>query len=127
VVWNSWIIIGLFVGALARLAVPGQKPIRWLTTTAISIAGAVIGGLAGSAAWPIPEHAPPPAVERVECVTIPDTWELIEVAVWPASAEGPGASDLWPEWVTAMTTAILVLRTYFLLARGRPTPIDTGA
>ena len=44
----SWIILGLLVGAVAKLIVPGKDPGGCLTTIVIGIAGAVIGGLAGA-------------------------------------------------------------------------------
>jgi uncharacterized membrane protein YeaQ/YmgE (transglycosylase-associated protein family) len=40
----SWIIWGLFVGAIARLLLPGRQAIGFLWTIALGIAGAVIGG-----------------------------------------------------------------------------------
>ena len=41
----SWIIWGLFVGAIARLLLPGRQAIGFLWTIALGIAGSVIGGL----------------------------------------------------------------------------------
>jgi uncharacterized membrane protein YeaQ/YmgE (transglycosylase-associated protein family) len=41
----SWIIWGLFVGAIARLLLPGRQAIGFLWTIALGIAGAVIGGV----------------------------------------------------------------------------------
>ena len=40
----SWIIWGLFVGAIARLLLPGRQAIGFLWTIALGIAGAIIGG-----------------------------------------------------------------------------------
>ena len=40
----SWIIWGLFVGAIARLLLPGRQAIGFLWTIALGIAGSVIGG-----------------------------------------------------------------------------------
>lgn len=39
-----FIIIGLIVGALARLVVPGKQKIGWAPTIIIGILGALIGG-----------------------------------------------------------------------------------
>ena len=43
----SWILFGLVAGAVARLAVPGQRRIGCLGTIAIGIVGALLGGLIG--------------------------------------------------------------------------------
>jgi uncharacterized membrane protein YeaQ/YmgE (transglycosylase-associated protein family) len=40
----SWIIFGLFAGAVARLLLPGKQPIGFLWTIALGIAGAIVGG-----------------------------------------------------------------------------------
>jgi uncharacterized membrane protein YeaQ/YmgE (transglycosylase-associated protein family) len=40
----AWILIGLIVGALARLLMPGRDPIGIVATIVIGIVGAVIGG-----------------------------------------------------------------------------------
>ena len=40
----SWIIFGLFAGAVARLLLPGKQPIGFLWTIALGIGGAVVGG-----------------------------------------------------------------------------------
>ena len=44
------IIIGLIVGFIARLAVPGKHPTGLIVTAAIGIAGSVIATAAGKAA-----------------------------------------------------------------------------
>ena len=40
----SWIIWGLFVGAIARLLLPGRQAIGFLWTIGLGIAGSIIGG-----------------------------------------------------------------------------------
>ena len=40
----SWIIWGLFVGAIARLLLPGKQPIGFLWTIGLGIAGSIVGG-----------------------------------------------------------------------------------
>ena len=40
-----WALVGLVIGALARLVLPGVHPIGWLGTIAAGIAGALLGGL----------------------------------------------------------------------------------
>jgi uncharacterized membrane protein YeaQ/YmgE (transglycosylase-associated protein family) len=39
-----WALIGLFLGALGRLVVPGRQPIGLLATALIGIAGSLLGG-----------------------------------------------------------------------------------
>ena len=41
----SWIFWGLFVGAIARLLLPGEQKIGFLWTIGLGIAGSVLGGL----------------------------------------------------------------------------------
>ena len=40
----SWIIFGLFAGAVARLLLPGKQPIGFVWTIALGIGGAIVGG-----------------------------------------------------------------------------------
>ncbi len=42
----SWILFGLVAGAVARMAVPGRQS-GCLTTLAVGLAGALIGGFVG--------------------------------------------------------------------------------
>ncbi len=42
------IIIGLIVGALARLLVPGRHHMGWIATAVLGIVGAYVGGTLGS-------------------------------------------------------------------------------
>jgi uncharacterized membrane protein YeaQ/YmgE (transglycosylase-associated protein family) len=44
----SWIIMGLIVGALAKLIMPGRDPGGIFVTILIGIAGAFVGGFIGS-------------------------------------------------------------------------------
>lgn len=44
----SWIIMGLFVGLLAKLFMPGKDPGGIIITILLGIAGAFVGGLIGS-------------------------------------------------------------------------------
>ena len=40
-----WAIVGLVIGALARVVLRGDRPIGWLGTIAAGIAGALLGGI----------------------------------------------------------------------------------
>ncbi|MBM9513091.1 GlsB/YeaQ/YmgE family stress response membrane protein [Desulfogranum marinum] len=44
----SWIIMGLIVGALAKMIMPGDDPGGFIVTILIGIAGAFVGGFIGS-------------------------------------------------------------------------------
>lgn len=46
-----WIILGLIVGALARLILPGKDPMGWLATLLLGIAGSLLGGFIGGLVW----------------------------------------------------------------------------
>lgn len=45
----SWILTGLIVGALGRLAIPGPNPMSIPMTILIGIGGSIVGGLVGYA------------------------------------------------------------------------------
>ena len=46
----GWILLGLFVGAIARALIPGRtEPSGCIGTTAVGILGALIGGFIASA------------------------------------------------------------------------------
>ena len=45
--WASWILFGLAAGTVARIVVPGRHRIGCLSTIAVGIVGALIGGLIG--------------------------------------------------------------------------------
>jgi uncharacterized membrane protein YeaQ/YmgE (transglycosylase-associated protein family) len=46
IIWM--IVIGLVVGAIARLLVPGRQPMGWIATAVLGIVGAYVGGTLGS-------------------------------------------------------------------------------
>jgi uncharacterized membrane protein YeaQ/YmgE (transglycosylase-associated protein family) len=45
------VVVGLFVGALARLALPGKDPMSLGQTMLIGIAGSLVAGLITYAVW----------------------------------------------------------------------------
>jgi uncharacterized membrane protein YeaQ/YmgE (transglycosylase-associated protein family) len=47
----AWILLGLIAGALARLVVPGRQRIGCITTMAVGIAGALLGGFVAEAVF----------------------------------------------------------------------------
>jgi uncharacterized membrane protein YeaQ/YmgE (transglycosylase-associated protein family) len=49
------IVLGLIVGAIARLIVPGRQPMGWIATALLGIVGAYVGGTLGSVVFP-PHH-----------------------------------------------------------------------
>jgi len=44
----SWIIMGLIVGVIARVLMPGRDPEGFIITVVIGIGGAFLGGFLGS-------------------------------------------------------------------------------
>jgi uncharacterized membrane protein YeaQ/YmgE (transglycosylase-associated protein family) len=54
VVWHIiWLIIlGLIVGIVARLIVPGRQPLGVIATALLGIVGAYVGGTLGSVVFP---------------------------------------------------------------------------
>lgn len=44
-----WALLGLVVGALARLVLPGRQAIGWLGTAGAGVAGALLGGIIANA------------------------------------------------------------------------------
>lgn len=45
----GWILVGLIVGAIAKLLMPGRDPGGMIITIGLGIAGAVVGGAIGRA------------------------------------------------------------------------------
>jgi uncharacterized membrane protein YeaQ/YmgE (transglycosylase-associated protein family) len=46
------IVIGLVVGLIARLIVPGRQSMGWIATALLGIVGAYVGGTLGSLVFP---------------------------------------------------------------------------
>jgi uncharacterized membrane protein YeaQ/YmgE (transglycosylase-associated protein family) len=46
------IVLGLIVGLVARLIVPGRQPMGWIATAVLGIVGAYVGGTLGSVIFP---------------------------------------------------------------------------
>ncbi|HEV3407559.1 MAG TPA: hypothetical protein VG079_02625 [Gaiellaceae bacterium] len=44
-----WALLGLVIGALARLILPGRQAIGWLATAGAGVAGALLGGIIADA------------------------------------------------------------------------------
>lgn len=51
----SILIMGLIVGALGRLLVPGHNPMGLFATAVVGIVGALIGGFIARLIWPVPD------------------------------------------------------------------------
>lgn len=45
----GWIVVGLIVGAIAKLLMPGRDPGGMIITIGLGIAGAMVGGAIGRA------------------------------------------------------------------------------
>jgi uncharacterized membrane protein YeaQ/YmgE (transglycosylase-associated protein family) len=50
IIWM--IVLGLIVGWIARLTVPGKRRMGWIATAVLGIAGAYVGGTLGSVVFP---------------------------------------------------------------------------
>jgi uncharacterized membrane protein YeaQ/YmgE (transglycosylase-associated protein family) len=50
IIWM--IVLGLIVGFVARLIVPGKQPIGWIATALLGIVGSYVGGTLGSIVFP---------------------------------------------------------------------------
>jgi uncharacterized membrane protein YeaQ/YmgE (transglycosylase-associated protein family) len=50
IIWM--IVLGLIVGLVARLIVPGRQPLGWIATAVLGIVGAYVGGTLGSVVFP---------------------------------------------------------------------------
>ncbi|SPM36672.1 Uncharacterized membrane protein YeaQ/YmgE, transglycosylase-associated protein family, partial [Mycobacterium rhizamassiliense] len=50
IVWL--IVLGLVVGLIARLIVPGKQPMGWVATAVLGIVGSYVGGTVGSVVFP---------------------------------------------------------------------------
>jgi uncharacterized membrane protein YeaQ/YmgE (transglycosylase-associated protein family) len=50
IIWM--IVLGLIVGAIARLIVPGKQHMGWIATAVLGIVGAYVGGTLGSVIFP---------------------------------------------------------------------------
>lgn len=46
IIWT--IIVGLIVGAIGRLLVPGEDPMGWIATILLGVGGAIVGSFIGS-------------------------------------------------------------------------------
>ncbi|OBA57996.1 hypothetical protein A5647_22450 [Mycobacterium sp. 1100029.7] len=46
------IVLGLVVGLIARLLVPGKQPMGWVATALLGIVGSYVGGTLGSIVFP---------------------------------------------------------------------------
>ena len=49
VIFFQFAIVGLVIGAIARLLIPGPNPMTWGKTAIIGIAGSFFGGIIASA------------------------------------------------------------------------------
>ena len=52
-IWT--VIVGLIVGAIARLIMPGAQDLGWIMTSLIGIGGSLVGGFVSSMIWKSPD------------------------------------------------------------------------
>jgi len=46
--WIGWIVVGLAAGAIAKAILPGRQGGGWITTLALGVLGALLGGWVGT-------------------------------------------------------------------------------
>ena len=86
----SWAVVGLIVGFIARLLVPGPHPIGFLRTILLGIAGAFLGGFV---------H-----------------WAIYREAGDLFSFSG----NAWAGWLFSIGGAVIVLLLFHLWYRNQP-------
>jgi uncharacterized membrane protein YeaQ/YmgE (transglycosylase-associated protein family) len=62
VIWL--IVLGLIVGLVARLIVPGSQPLGLIATAVLGIVGAYVGGTLGSLVFPPHEFTVTPPIKH---------------------------------------------------------------
>jgi uncharacterized membrane protein YeaQ/YmgE (transglycosylase-associated protein family) len=62
IIWM--VIIGLVVGAIARLIVPGRHHMGWIATALLGIVGSYVGGTLGSVVFPPHEFTVTPPIHH---------------------------------------------------------------
>ncbi|GLE54635.1 GlsB/YeaQ/YmgE family stress response membrane protein [Mycobacterium montefiorense] len=58
------IVLGLIVGLVARLLVPGKQPMGWVATVLLGIVGSYVGGTLGSVVFPPHQFTITPPIEH---------------------------------------------------------------
>jgi uncharacterized membrane protein YeaQ/YmgE (transglycosylase-associated protein family) len=62
IIWM--LILGLIVGLVARLIVPGSQPLGVIATAILGIVGAYVGGTLGSVVFPPPQFPVTPPINH---------------------------------------------------------------
>lgn len=76
------LIIGLIVGAVARLLMPGRDPMGCFLTALLGIGGSIVGGLIGSALWPVTGQASLTHPHRLLHFVLSVIGAIILLALW---------------------------------------------
>lgn len=76
------LIIGLIVGAVARALMPGRDPMGCFATSLLGIAGSIVGGLIGSALWPVTGGASLTHPHRLAHFALSVVGAIILLALW---------------------------------------------
>lgn len=58
------IVLGLIVGLVARLLVPGKQPMGWVATALLGIVGSYVGGTLGSVVFPPHQFTVTPPIQH---------------------------------------------------------------
>jgi len=62
IIWM--IVLGLIVGLIARLIVPGKQPMGWVATALLGIVGSYVGGTLGSVIFPPHKFTVTPPIQH---------------------------------------------------------------
>jgi uncharacterized membrane protein YeaQ/YmgE (transglycosylase-associated protein family) len=78
--WIWWLIIGLVVGLLARLIMPGRDAMGLIATMILGIVGSLVGGFVSSLIWPTTGTRFQPAgflMSLVGAIIVLALWKMI--------------------------------------------------
>jgi len=96
----GWMVVGLVVGVVARLTVPGTQNVSIIMIVVLGVGGATVGGFIGSMLFGPDVARDPMALYAVETA--------------------------WPGWIMAALSGILVLGVY-LAANGHRSTTDNSS
>lgn len=82
------LVIGLIIGAVARLLVPGRDPMGCFTTALLGIGGSIVGSLIGNALWPATARESYTHPHRLLHFGLSVLGAIILLALWRAIRRG---------------------------------------
>ncbi len=82
------LVIGLIIGAVARLLMPGRDPMGCLATALLGIGGSIVGSLIGSAIWPAAAREGYTHPHRLAHFALAVVGAIVLLALWRALRRG---------------------------------------